>query len=119
MMMAAPLCLPESIALVYKVFEGGGGFNGGVRILNPLTGGLYTADEITVSLYPTMTSVPGSLGDFTTFPTGITRQGYVNPWLILGVYNQGGGANPGLDNMMLDYLTDGEDVTQENILPRG
>ena len=42
--------------------------------------------------------------------------GFIQDWLILGPYGQGGGAAPGEDLVSADYLTDG-DTIEEVIVP--
>lgn len=41
-----------------------------------------------------------------------TDLGFAQEWILLGEYSQGGGAQPGIANMRLDYLTDGAGTTE-------
>jgi hypothetical protein len=49
-------------------------------------------------------------------------QGFIKTWLLLGPYSTstdaGWGAAPALDNMRLDFLTDGADITEANVRPK-
>ncbi len=49
-------------------------------------------------------------------PSGLNDQGFIQSWLLMGPFQQGGAAVPGIANIQLDYLTDG-DVTELNVEP--
>ena len=50
--------------------------------------------------------------------SGLTNQGFITAWLLLGPFTgHAGGNNPGCDEMMRDFLTDGDDF-QEDIEPQ-
>jgi hypothetical protein len=100
--------------LVLKIFEGGGGHNGWIRLLK-LDGSVYPAGTITASPYPTMTSVPDALSS-----GGMTTDGRITDWLIIGQYKQSPGCGPTPAFMAEDFLTEGTGGTQKteaNIVP--
>jgi hypothetical protein len=58
----------------------------------------------------------GSVVDYV--PTGLTPEGFVNAWLLLGPFSQPAGGNPDVQVMRLDYLTDGEDIHEIDVMPK-
>lgn len=104
---------PGEHRLMLKIWEGGGGHNGWIRLLQK-DGSVYPTGTITASPYPTMTSVPPALSP----PPGMTMSGTITDWLIIGQYKQSGGCGPTPAFMAQDFLTEGEGfVTEENIVP--
>ena len=108
---------PGEHRLMLKVFEGGGGHNARLRILNTQTMQPFPTGDLLISAYPAaMTSVPGPL----PAPVGMTMGGFVTDWLLIGQYRQPYGCGPSVANMLKDYLTEGAGGTQkteENIVP--
>ena len=51
------------------------------------------------------------------YPTVLNSEGFIKSWLILGPLGQGGGAQPPLDFIIGDFLTDGT-TTELDIRPR-
>ena len=52
------------------------------------------------------------------YPTQVTPQGFIREWLILGPLARPGGAAPGDDQIILDFLTDGVSINEIDIRPR-
>ncbi|MFP6631605.1 MAG: malectin domain-containing carbohydrate-binding protein [Planctomycetota bacterium] len=48
--------------------------------------------------------------------SGLSEQGFIQNWLLLGPLGQAGGPAPGVDTIRLDYLTDG-DATELTVEP--
>ncbi|NMD34596.1 MAG: DNRLRE domain-containing protein [Planctomycetes bacterium] len=111
------LLTPGEHRLMLKVFEGGGGHNARLRILNTQTMQPFPTGDLIISAYPaSMTSVPGPLPE----PQGISTSGFVTDWLLLGQYREPYGCGPSTNDMLKDYLTEGAGGTQkteENIVP--
>jgi len=53
----------------------------------------------------------------TAAPAAHTAEGFCQSWLILGQYNQPGGAGPGTTLMRRDFLTDGASITEASFIP--
>jgi hypothetical protein len=51
-----------------------------------------------------------------SFPPEVNPSGFIKNWLILGPLARPGGPAPGLDQLVLDYLTDGV-TTEANMMP--
>ena len=78
-----------------------------VNVVDTVTGSLSMAD---------VSAEGASVED--TFPTGMTDQGFITAWLMLGPFSQDGGAAPGFDLIALDYLTDGDAIDEIDVEPR-
>ncbi|MEM7263656.1 MAG: hypothetical protein AAF488_16835, partial [Planctomycetota bacterium] len=52
------------------------------------------------------------------FPVGVSENGFIRTWLVLGPFQQAGGAAPLEDDIRLDYLTDGADNDEIDVEPR-
>ncbi len=65
-------------------------------------GGVCAVSAVEVRVYPS---------DFTT------TTGFIRRWLVLGPYSQLGGPNPAPETIELDYLTDGAELNELDILP--
>ncbi len=89
-------------------------------VTHDLPPGADAGDEVTVSecilgVQPDDITADGA----TITPieaTALNAQGFIKTWLHLGPYSQAGGAAPGCEVMVLDYLTDG-DMTELDIEP--
>ena len=106
---------PGEHRIMLKVFEGGGGHNGEVHMLDWDTNQPFAAGLAVISPIPTMTEVPEEipLGE----NIGMDNNGNVQEWLLSPHLNQAGGANPAHDVMAQDYLTDGAGLDESNIIP--
>jgi len=93
---------------ISQVLPEGAGAGDAVTVIEEILGPV-TKDDVTASQGGQVENV---------YPTGISPNGYINAWLILGPYAQGGGAAPGQDNIRQDYLTDGGDVTEFTVQPK-
>ncbi|MGQ9590869.1 MAG: PKD domain-containing protein [Planctomycetota bacterium] len=101
----------------YEWDFGDGGTAAGVTAIHTYTApGVYRA-RLTVTSLSGVCSVASI--DVRVYPSPFTTlNGFVRQWLILGPYVQAGGANPAPEIMEGDYLTDGIDFLDSDILPR-
>jgi len=79
---------------------------------------VVAAVEPTWVVIPYTPDGPGASAQVSKLIGGISSDGRVTKWLIIGHYSQPYGCGPG-KNMLLDYLTEGNNgpKTEENILP--
>ncbi len=88
---------------------------------------MTTCGKVTVSCYVQDVDGNISIGQADIIvgaPTSIVvnenhfdSAGFIKTWLILGPLSQGQSANPPVEDMRRDYLTDGFAITEDNILP--
>ncbi len=95
-----------------------------VRISQRLPDGADPGEEVTVT--------ERALGDFDqtdvtaqnggtvndVMATGMSEAGYINTWLILGPFGHTHASPPGVENIRLDYLTDGLNIDQFSVWPK-
>ena len=80
-----------------------------IQVEESILGAVSTADIGDVS--------PAAASMEDVFPDASSDEGFIRTWLMLGPFEQGGGAAPGFEAIQLDYLTDGDAIDEIDVEP--
>jgi len=101
-------CPPTSAGPISVTITQEGGGEQMVTVQESAIGPFDTGD-VTAPGANVADNIPDGISDDLTF---------INGWLLLGPFEQVGGAAPSIEDMQLDYLTDGDRVDDATVEPR-